>query len=146
MRGKHLRVATIQMRFATTVADNLLTMERLLAKAHRQRADVALFPECATTGYHRNFSALTAAETKRALDGVSELAAKFQMNLLVGAPVFLRRKLYNALVVFDRVGRIVHCYAKCHLTEIDRRYFTPGNAIALFQIEGHWATAIICHE
>jgi predicted amidohydrolase len=146
MKEKRLRVAAIQMRFAPTIEGNLATMEGLLVKAHRQHADVALFPECATTGYHYDFASLTPKETKRALEGVSMLAAKFQMNLLVGAPVYQRGRLYNALVVFDREGRIGHCYAKCHLTEMDRRYFTPGNAIALFLIDGHWATAIICHE
>jgi predicted amidohydrolase len=146
MKAKRLRVAALQMRFAPTLDENLATMERLLAEAHRQRADVALFPECATTGYRYDFSGLTRAEATRALEAVATLAAKFRMNLLVGMPVFGRGKLYNALVAFNRAGRISHCYAKCHLTEMDRRHFTPGNAIALFRIDGVWATAIICHE
>jgi predicted amidohydrolase len=49
-------------------------------------------------------------------------------------------------VVFDRRGRVVHCYAKCQLTERDRQFFTPGNSIALFKLDGVLCTAIICHE
>ena len=49
-------------------------------------------------------------------------------------------------MVFDRQGAVVHCYAKCHLTEMDRKHFTPGNAVALFEIDGVLATTVICHE
>jgi predicted amidohydrolase len=49
-------------------------------------------------------------------------------------------------VVFDRQGAVAHCYAKCHLTETDRDHFTPGNAVAFFEIDGIPATAVICHE
>jgi predicted amidohydrolase len=60
--------------------------------------------------------------------------------------VFGGRKLFNGLVVFDRTGRITHCYAKCQLTPSDRRVFTAGNAVALFAVDGVPCTAIICHE
>jgi len=74
------------------------------------------------------------------------LAARHGTNVLVGSPVFGRGGLYNGLVVFDRRGRATHCYAKCHLTEMDRSHFTPGNAVSLFEIDGIAATSVICHE
>ena len=121
-------------------------MERLLAETKRQRAHVVLFPECATTGYRYDFAQLKPAEIHDALTALRKMAAGNRTNLLVGTPVFRRGKLHNALVVFDRQGDIVYCYAKCHLTESDRRYFTPGNAIALFEIDGLCCTTVICHE
>jgi len=66
--------------------------------------------------------------------------------VLLGSPMFRRGLLQNCLVVLDRAGRLIHCYAKCHLTEADRRVFKPGNAVALFEIDGVTVTAIICHE
>lgn len=68
------------------------------------------------------------------------------VHLLVGSPIFSGRRLYNALVVFDRRGRLIHTYAKCQLTDADRQWFTPGNGLSLFALEGVRATAIICHE
>lgn len=141
-----LRVAAVQMKFAPTVERNLAAIERLLAVARRRRADIALFPECAITGYAYDFALLTPQSVREALAAVGELAAKFCVNVLMGAPVFRRGKLHNALVVFDRRGAIIHCYAKCHLTDLDRLHFSPGNAISLFKIEGVSATTIICHE
>ncbi len=141
-----LRVATVQMKFAPTIAENLAKIELLLGEAAHHRADAVLLPECATTGYAYDFSRLKPAEIASALAIVSRMAARFRMNVLVGSPVFRRRNLYNCLVVFDRQGAVVHCYAKCHLTEMDRKAFAPGNAVALFEIDGVCATTVICHE
>jgi predicted amidohydrolase len=134
------------MRFAPTIEDNLAAIERLLAEASRFGADVVLFPECATTGYAYDFARLRSAEVVGALAAVGRLAARFRTNVLIGSPVFRRGKQHNCLVVFNRQGKAVHCYAKCHLTEMDRAWFTPGDAVALFEIDGVLATTVICHE
>ncbi len=143
---QRLRVAAVQMRFAPTIEGNLAGIERLLAEASRRRADAVLFPECATTGYAYDFAQLRPAEVVRALTAVGQLAARFRTNVLVGSPVFGRGNLHNGLVVFNRRGEAVHCYAKCHLTEMDQMWFTPGDAVALFEIDGVRATTVICHE
>ena len=89
--------------------------------------------------YHRlqrRLLRLKPAELRDALASVGEMATRFRTNVLIGSPVYRRGKLYNCLVVFNRQGAVVHCYAKCHLHELDRPHFTPGNAIALFEIDG----------
>ena len=40
----------------------------------------------------------------------------------------------------------MHVYAKCQLTDSDRQWFTPGNSLSLFEVDGVPATAVICHE
>ena len=140
------RVAVVQMKFAASLAGNLAKIERAIRSAVRRRADVVLFPECATTGYACDFAALKPREVRAALDAVGALAAKHQVNVLIGSPVPRGRHWQNCLVVFDRTGRVVHCYAKCQLTAEDRRTFTPGNSVALFTLDGVCCTVIICHE
>jgi predicted amidohydrolase len=141
-----MRVAAVQMNFAPTIAGNLAKIAAALGQARRKRADAVLFPECAVTGYSYDFRDLRPAELRDALGVLRGLARHSQTNLLVGTPVFSGRKLFNALVVIDRSGRIASCYAKCQLTEVDRKYFTPGDAVALFKLDGVPCTAIICHE
>lgn len=141
-----LRIAAVQMQFAATIEANLAKLEAALQSAARSRADVVLFPECATTGYNRDFAMLSASEIRVALERVSELSRRFQVNVLLGSPVFRRGRWQNCLVVFDRRGRVIHCYAKCQLTERDRKFFAPGDSVALFQLDGVLCTAIICHE
>lgn len=141
-----LRVAAVQMVFAASVPDNLAKIESAAARAAGEGADAVLFPECATTGYACDFGSLKPDAIQSALRVVSALAARLKINLLVGSPIFAGRRLYNALVVFDRRGRFVHTYAKCQLVEADRRWFTPGDGVSLFSIDGVPATAVICHE
>lgn len=145
-KPNRLRVAAVQMKFAPSIAGNLATIERMVKEAARRRADAVLFPECATTGYACDFAALRPRDVTAALETLSGFAAQYRINLLAGSAVFRGRKLQNCLVVFDRLGRPVHCYAKCHLVDSDRRFFTPGNSIALFEIDGVRGTAVICHE
>ncbi len=145
-KPKSLRVAAVQMIFADSIAGNLEKIERAAIKAAADGADAVLFPECATTGYACDFGALKPSAIRRALRSVAAIAARLRINLLVGSPIFAGRKLYNALAVFDRRGRLIHTYAKCQLVEADRRWFTPGNGLSLFAIDGVPATAIICHE
>jgi predicted amidohydrolase len=134
------------MKFAPALAGNLAAIERAAAEAARRRADVALFPECAVTGYGYDFTTLRASALRSALAAVGQMAATHRIHLLVGSPVFRRRRLYNCLIHFDRRGRAASCYAKCQLTEMDRGVFFPGDAIALLDIDGVTATTVICHE
>ena len=53
---------------------------------------------------------------------------------------------FNSLLVFDRKGREQFCYSKIHLTARDATFFTPGNSLAFFKLDGVPCTAIICHE
>ena len=134
------------MKFAPTIAGNLSRIGAALRVAARRGADAVLFPECATTGYACDFGKLDRGELRAALAQVGVWATQHRVNVLIGSPVFAGRSLRNCLVVFDRSGRETYRYAKCQLTESDRRWFTPGNALALFEVEGIPATAIICHE
>src|SRR5213594_2521645 len=134
------------MKFAPTIAGNLAKIETALRTAARRRADAVLFPECATTGYAFDLTTLKPGEICSALAHVRLLAARYRVNVLIGSPVFRGRALQNCVQVFDRCGRLAYCYAKCQLTERDRRFFKPGDAISLFEVDGVTATAIICHE
>lgn len=141
-----LRVAAVQMVFAGSIHANLADIEQAAIRAARRGADAILFPECATTGYAFDFGTLTPAVLDPALRALSALAARLRVNLLVGSPVFRGPRLHNALLVFDRTGRLVHTYAKCQLTPSDRRWFTPGEDISRFDLDGVPAGAFICHE
>lgn len=145
-RRSRLRVAAVQMKFAGTIAGNLAKIETSLRLAVRRGADVVLFPECATTGYACDFGKLAPEEVRDALAQIAAWAAELRVNVLVGSPLFVGRKLRNSLLVFDRRGRLTHSYAKIHLTPADRRTFSPGDAISLFTVDGIPATAVICHE
>ena len=134
------------MIFAESMAANLGKIERAAAAAARKGADAVLFPECATTGYAMDFGNLKPSAVDQALNAISQLAADLRVQLLVGSPVFRSGRLYNALLVFNRSGRLVHAYAKCQLTQSDRQWFSAGEDISLFELDGIPASTFICHE
>jgi len=146
LAAERLRVAAVQMKFADSLDGNLGKIEQAATQAAEAGADAVLFPECATTGYTFDFGSLRPADIRRCLDAIGAMASRLRTHLLVGSAVFGGRRLFNGLAVFNRQGELVHVYAKCQLTESDRQWFTPGNSLSLFSLDGVCATAIICHE
>lgn len=147
MRSSHrVRVGVAQLNSTPSIERNLARIATAVREARRKRASVLLLPECAITGYGIDFARLNRTALREALWEVGRLAASHQMTLLVGSPVFVGRRLFNCLVVFDDSGHPVHAYAKCQLTPADAAAFTPGNAVSLFRVRELLSTSIICHE
>jgi predicted amidohydrolase len=146
MTTKALHVAAAQLRFRRTLPENLELVRRLIAEAARAGSDIVLFPECALTGYNVDFRSLARGEVETGLTAVAEAAKAHRCHVLIGSPTYARGRCFNSLVVFDRQGQERFRYHKTHLTPRDAKFFTPGNAVAFFRIEGVPCTAIICHE
>jgi len=146
MPAKVLRIAAIQMKFRQTVAENVEVISRFIAEAARAKCDAILFPECALTGYNIDFRRLVREELQKGLQSVADAARLNKRHVLIGAPTFIRGRWFNSLLVFDRRGRELFRYNKIHLTPRDAEFFTPGNSVAFFHLDGVPCTAIICHE
>lgn len=80
------------------------------------------------------------------LAAVADTARTRRCHVLVGSPTFASGRWFNSLLVFDRHGRDRFRYHKIHLTPRDAEFFTPGNSVAWFHIDGIPCTAILCHE
>src|SRR2546429_2323812 len=141
-----LQVAAVQMKFRPTIGENVERIVELIHSTARDAADAVLFPECAITGYRREFKGLEPGSIQRACAEVARAARETGCNVLVGSPTFRNGKWFNSLLVFNRRGRKAFEYSKIHLTAGDARVFTRGNSPAFFRIDGVAATAIICHE
>lgn len=146
MKTTRLLMAAAQMRFRSAIADNVAWITEVIRSSAKAGADLVLFPECAVTGYHCDFASVSPSQVEAALERISGAARAARCHVLVGCPTFAGRKRFNSLVVFDRHGRKVFCYSKIHLTAMDKRLFTAGNALAYFRLAGVPCTAIICHE
>jgi predicted amidohydrolase len=146
MPAKVLQIAAVQLKFRRTLPENVALICLFIAQAARRGSDVVLFPECALTGYSVDFQKLVRADVEDGLNAVAAAARMARCHVLVGSPTFLRGRCFNSLLVFDRQGRERFRYHKIHLTSRDSKFFTPGNSIAFFRIEGVPCTAIICHE
>jgi predicted amidohydrolase len=146
MKAAKLRIAAAQMKFRKSISENVEWIVETVRATALAGADVILFPECAVTGYNCDFAHLSPSVIEAALVQIARAARSSHCHVLVGCPTSQGRSWFNSLVVFDRRGRERFRYSKIHLTSRDARFFTPGDSLALFSIDGIAATAIICHE
>ena len=146
MKTKTLRIAAVQMKFRQTLRETVDVISRFISQAARRGSDAVLFPECALTGYNVDFRRFAHGEIESGLKAVADAARAHRCNVLIGSPTFEGRRRFNSLIVFDRSGRETFRYHKIHLTPRDAQFFTPGNSVAFFRVDGVPCTAIICHE
>ena len=146
MPARVLQIAAAQLKFRQALPENVALISRFIAQAAKEGNDVVLFPECALTGYNVDFRNLAPKAIEDGLNAVADAARMARCHVLIGSPTFARKRWFNSLLVFDRQGRERFRYHKIHLTSRDAKFFTPGNSIAFFRIEGVPCTALICHE
>ena len=121
--------------------------------AHRAGAKLLITPELALTGYPPEDLLLRPAFIEAAADALdqlrSTLAAYPGLAVVVGHPLKTPLGLHNAASVLQD-GQCIASYAKHELpnNEVfdEVRYFTPGNAPCVFDIEGCAIGVIICED
>jgi NAD+ synthase (glutamine-hydrolysing) len=121
--------------------------------AHRSGAKLLVTPELALTGYPPEDLLLRPAFIEAAADSLdqlrSTLAAYPGLAVVVGHPLKTPQGLHNAASVL-RDGKCIASYAKHELpnNEVfdEVRYFTPGSAPCVFDVEGCAIGVIICED
>jgi predicted amidohydrolase len=146
MKTDRLVLAVAQMKFRSSIRENVSWINETIQVSAKAGAGVILFPECAVTGYNCDFSSVSQSEINAALHAIACQARATHSRVLVGTPTFARGKRFNSLAVFDARGQQSFCYSKIHLTAKDRRFFAHGRTLAFFRIAGVPCTALICHE
>ncbi|HWB97874.1 MAG TPA: carbon-nitrogen hydrolase family protein [Bryobacteraceae bacterium] len=140
-----LKVAAVQFRSSFHVADNVKRMTEILARLADDHVKVAVFPECALTGYDEGAvrsagqGEVAAAETR-----LRETCRRYGIAAIVGSVYKVNGRIYNSAVVLDSHGELVERYAKIHLA--GEKWFTPGNHVSFFELEGIPSTVMICHD
>jgi NAD+ synthase (glutamine-hydrolysing) len=123
------------------------------AVAHRSGAKLLITPELALTGYPPEDLLLRPAFIEAAADALDQLRSTLAdypgLAVVVGHPLKTPQGLHNAASVL-RDGKYIASYAKHELpnNEVfdEVRYFTPGSAPCVFDIEGCAIGVIICED
>ncbi|MBX3414603.1 MAG: carbon-nitrogen hydrolase family protein [Pirellulales bacterium] len=140
-----LRVAAVQMRSSRDLAANLRAIDGYLARAAKAGARVAVFPECALTGYFdaQTMRAFTPEQLADAERQVAESCRRHEIYAIIGTPWRDGDKLYNSAVVLAPTGKVIERYHKLQLAE---SWPTAGDHLSVFKIDGIPASIIICHD
>jgi len=105
---------------------------------------VAVFPECALSGYFADVATnLTALEISRAERQIADACRELRIYAVVGTPYGDGDKLFNSATVFSADGRIIERYHKVHLAE---PWPDAGDHLSVFKVDGVPCSIIICHD
>lgn len=143
--AQSLKVAAVQLRSTFDLEKNTTAIVRHLEALADQQVQVAAFPECALTGYSTDKAfAIDDAAVERAEQRIAQTCARRKIAAVVGTVTRAGGKLYNAALVINSRGETVERYGKLQLA--GEPWATPGNHMALFELEGVLSTVIICHD
>jgi predicted amidohydrolase len=140
-----LRVAAIQFRSTRHLAENVARIRHCLERAKADGARVAVFPECALSGYFEpeHFQQLAAEELLEAERQVSSACRELDIYAIIGAPTRDGSRLLNSGLVIDPQGRVVERYHKLQLAE---SWPEEGDHLSVFPIDDVRCSIIICHD
>jgi NAD+ synthase (glutamine-hydrolysing) len=147
-----LRIALAQLNlFVGDVGGNAQRVIDTAAQARdRLKADLVLFPELSLSGYppedllfHKGMRRQVAAALERVRSEVSGIA------VMVGYPDYTDDAIYNAAALI-RDGEVLANYRKQELPNYlvfdEKRYFKPGDASRVVEIQGMRVGLLICED
>ncbi|MGN6161202.1 MAG: carbon-nitrogen hydrolase family protein [Marmoricola sp.] len=146
-----MRVAVYQgPEKSSSVEDNLTAIERMIADAAAQGADLVVTPEMSTTGYNvTDGYASTAEDAQGPINQrLAEAARHHGVAVIYGYPERADGVLYNTATARDAEGRELARYRKTHLFgSFESRHFTPADDLVLqFDLDGLRCGIVICYD
>lgn len=143
--GLPLKVAAVQLRSAFNIAENRNHIVGHLQRLAREGVQVAVFPECALTGYRTDADfAPVGAEIEAAERQVAETCRLSKIAAVIGSVYKINGRAYDTAVVFNSRGELVERYGKIYLA--GEKWATPGNHISYFDLEGTPSSVMVCHD
>jgi omega-amidase len=150
VRQEALKIAIAQMRMAWTLERNTRSILEHLAQARTLGADLAVFPECATTGFHRRVPEQTSrAGIQQATRRIQAECAALKLPAIVGTPFFPSAEevpIWNAALVIDSGGDIAAVCPKIGLTQSEATFFQAGTARPTFSLGSVDCAVLLCRE
>jgi predicted amidohydrolase len=134
---------------ASTLDDGLDKIKRLLCDAAAQGAEIVCFPEAYLPGLRgQDFDVLPFDQTEqeRALVTVAQLARTYAVATILAMERLTQEGRQIVAVVMDAHGQIQGYQTKNQLDPTEDRFYVPGNARQLFEIQGVKFGVAICHE
>ena len=134
---------------ATSIADGLERMKRLIGEAAAQGAEIVCFPEAYLPGLRgQDFEVLPYDRTQqeRVLQAGAQLARTYSVATILGMERLTDAERQIAACVIDARGQILGSQTKNQLDPSEDPYYGPGTTRQLFEVNGVKFGIAICHE
>jgi predicted amidohydrolase len=138
-----LHVAAVQMHSVNNLFENADRINKTLLDCAGMGVRVAVFPECALSGYSGEVTKLDSSQITEAELKVADTCRKAGIYAIIGMPYRTDQKLYNSAAVISPEGKIIERYHKVQLAE---SWPDPGDHLSVFNIDGIPCSIIICHD
>ncbi len=149
---KRLKIvmAQVNLLVGDIQANTTKVIEGALEAERHHNANIVVFPELTLTGYPPEDLLLRPSLQLRIDKAMQRIKdAALQIHIVLGYPLFENGVLYNALALI-KGGDILVIYRKQHLPNYqvfdERRYFSPGEDVAVAEIEGVRVALTICED
>ena len=149
MSGVAWTLAVVQMDCATGEPErNLATIARFARAAAAQQADLAVFPECATTGYFLGDRLTEMAEPPDgpAARRLGEIAQENALTMAVGAYTQRDGDVYDSQLLFGPDGSCLAVYDKAHLFAGERENCRAGERACVVETALGRVAMTVCYD
>jgi predicted amidohydrolase len=145
-------LASCQFPVSDNIRENFSWIREQLIEARLKKAEIVHFPECALSGYPGvDFTSMESYNwdlLAEKTDSVLKLARRLELWVLLGSihPLEEGKNPTNCLYLINPMGKIVDRYDKRFCTEGDLKFFTPGNRMVNFDLNGINCGLLICYD
>lgn len=148
----HFQLAMIQMHSEFgEVESNVRKAEKMAREARANGAVLICLPESFSCGYYclgmeemLRYAQRTDGPTVRRFQALAkELGAYLIVPIIESAEDGSFR---NTAVLIDDFGQVVGQYSKCHLTDAEKPFLTPGSELKTFDTRYGKIGILICHD
>ncbi|NND08866.1 MAG: carbon-nitrogen hydrolase family protein [Saprospiraceae bacterium] len=145
--SEKIKVASVQIHSVHSMDSNVNKMIKKIEHCASSGVQVALFHECATTGYYtEDILRYTEKDFIDAERRIS-LACKAQgIYVVYGSPYYEQGTRYNMGIVINDQGETIYRQAKIQLVGGDEGWARPGTRLSTFKIGDKTCSMIICHD
>ena len=151
--SKKMRIALVQFEGELgNVEANVAKAVGQIAEAAANGADMVVFPELFSTGYHLDTVGpkMTeyAAMDESTIEALSKAARENNCYVVAGIAMLhgLVGVPFNSAVFIDRTGEVQGSFDKVHLWALERFYFRSGDEFPVFETEFGRVGIIICYD
>lgn len=145
MEPVKISVAQIQS-IVGDVYSNLNKIIYFVNKSIKEGSKFVVFGECSLTGYtSKSENIYYLDKNHKCFETLSDIAKKGKINILFGANIIEKEKIYNSYICIDSNGEIF-LYNKTHLGSREKNIYKEGNELKIFNKDGIIFGNAICIE
>jgi predicted amidohydrolase len=143
------RIALASIRFPESRETSVSLVEKAIADAASERADIICFPECFVPGYRtasRHMPPPDQVFLERAWSNIAAAARKANVAVVLGTERIVDDTLLITALVISRDGTFAGFQDKVQLDPSEEAIYSSGSERRIFETDSVKFAVVICHE